>query len=287
MTMSDVEEGWRLPPALRQDLRDVACGVEESCAGICTRYLLDELERSSPPPADDVSLFEAENFVERYVIPGRMLVKLFGPRAVNDWRARVLRARRALTRLALKGDHEAIGTLHNAYGPGDPMTRAWPKASLDYLGPELTPLVRYVDATEVVRKQLVRENAVHYASSAATMAFALRNCTEAVDLEKMNLFERKALTASAEVISLQRFREREHYFERVITSADALRHIFDEKPVLQYPNETKAEWGERWSAQRDEETRRRAGFLTIARAEANLLLTSASRRFHTAWCGVK
>ncbi len=272
----------------------MARGVEETNAGVCTRYLLDELEAKGPPGEDDIRLFEAERFVDRYVQLTGYLTKLFGESNVVDWRARMHRCRRALRMLSESGDHRSVAILHIAHGPPDPMTRDWPSASVDFLGPELVPLVRYTDATEIVRKRLVREELVRPRGDAATMAFVIRNCTEhrseagrAIGWTNSNKWERERLGELGEVVSLSRYREAEEYFDKATSSGDALRYIFGEDMPPREHGETKESWQARREARQDTRARHRAEFLVAARDEACTMLTLASRAYHRAWAAAK
>lgn len=264
---------WRLPAQHRQDIRDVAYGVEESEAGVCTKYLLDELERKGPPPEGDVLLFDAEAFVEQYVMNTLLLKKLFGAHVI-DWRERILRSRRAFARLYECGDHHSVGVLHMAYGPPDPITKDWPRTSQDFLGRELVGLVRFTDGTEHVRKMLVRERAIPRPDpNAFGNWFATRNMEPTQPIE--------------ETIELARVRERERHYDAVISSGDALRFIFEVAPVPRLPNEEKQAWNDRRSSTRNAEDQRRAAFLTVVRMQASAMLANASRAYHAAWMASK
>lgn len=103
----------RLNKRHREDIRDIAHGVEESCVGVCTRYLLDRSLSHAPEPA--VAMHEVEKFVDRYSV--------FAHPEVATWRQRVQRARRAFARMTADGFGAYVAYLHIAYGPEDPVTR--------------------------------------------------------------------------------------------------------------------------------------------------------------------
>jgi hypothetical protein len=273
---NDHRDTWRLPAHHVQDLRDVAKGVEETNIGVCTRYLLDELERKGPPGEDEVAMYEAERFCDRY--DASEVDKLMGE-TVGPWLRRIQRTRRALALISEGGDHTTIGVLHVAYGYPDPLTRHFSRTTTDFLGPDLVSLVRYTDATEVIRRELVRagtDQQVALSGSGMT-AYALRDC---------KTFE---APIQGDVVDLTRWRAANRYLDKVITSADALQSVFDTYPEPQpkkVPGE-EPELHERrrvaWEARRDTHSARRTTFLVEVRVEADRMLTKASRVYWEAW----
>lgn len=253
---------WRLPPMRLQEIRDVAQGVEETNAGICTRYLLDELERAGPPGEDSIAMFDAERFCDEYAVLGHA--------SVQGWRSRILRCRRALRSLVddalppSRRDHEAVGVLHVAYGHPDPIVREWPNNALEFLGPELAPLVRYVQATEQVRLDLVRSEVM-----------IRRSIHRPGDGEVID------------VVDLGRHRGTDRWLDRVVSSGDAIRHVMGEPHVPQRPGEEREAWNRRRQARKDAHAAKRTSFLVQAKYEADMMLTRASVRYHEAWRATK
>jgi hypothetical protein len=255
-------------------LCDVARGVEESNAGVCTRYLLDELERKGPPGEDEIAMFDAERFVDRY--DASPLEKELGAK-LGAWRARMKRARRALALLSGASENRFVAVLHVAYGYPDPSTREWPKTAIDFLGAELTPLVRYVDATEVIRRQLVREGVPKQRALASSWVtrFALRRVRKQLEVP--------------ELIDLMSHRAAERYLDAIISSGDALRFVFggpSEPHPKREPEDEPGAFERRaatWNALRDAHNARRTSFLVQARVEADRLLSDASRAYLAAW----
>lgn len=180
----------RLAPRHWRALRDIAFGVEESDAGLCTRYLFDEFE--GPDEHEATRLFDGDRCLDIY--------QVFSNSTVSTWRAEIKRARRALTHLQETGQKHAAAILRVAYGPEDPSTREWPAEARAMFGPELVSLVRYTDTTEQIRRLLVR-------------------CEMAQKI-KPKVAELKATTRR--VIDLGWLRAYERQVDKIVTSGDAV-----------------------------------------------------------------
>jgi hypothetical protein len=248
------DNAWRLPPARAQELRDVASGVEESNAGVCCRYLLDSLAVDGSPDIDFDGyvhhLEAAERFVDRYGDYGKIPL-------VATWRARIGRTRRAIARLRLSGDHTSANVLYVAYGPPDPSS----VDLIEWLGRELAPLGRYVDAVERLRLEMAKQEAL---------------ASTRVD-------------ADDGPVSLGLHRARLARADRCLSSADALRAAlspFREPAVVPIAGEhlqaTEARREARRERQRAYGAQRDAFFLEV-KIEARRMLLSAERLFYVAW----
>jgi hypothetical protein len=232
---------YRLSRKHLEDLRDIAHGVEEGCAGVGTRYLVDHLTEGRD--REEVSLYEAEQWCEKYDSLDRI--------HVAPWRRRMERARRALERLRAREQHRSFAILHVAYGPVDPITRDWPASITTYFGRDLISLVRYTEATETARQQLVRLAAF------AELTRSPFSFSSHVSLRT------SSYPPMEQMVNLTNFRkvaEREDYDDQVITSGDALRYALSPIRELHRP-----------------------AFLTSARADAQGMLDSASRDYHDSW----
>ncbi len=253
---------WRLSRDRAQDLRDVACGLEESDVGIRTRYLFDEMEREHGRPAgfDHVPLHDVESFCDRFDV-----MEAFG---VNQWRARIRRCRAAIRRMQIAGDRDHAAALHVVHGPRCPFVRALDRQVLDHLG-ELTPLLRYTATTEAARKALVREQLARSGHHGRPSA--------------------GGLAPLAVVVSLSDYRERERFLDRVTSSGDAVRTAlaaFADPAPRPQPQESRSAFDTRQRSFADRSRAhadRRRAFLDEGRADADAMLTRASRAFHAAW----
>lgn len=248
---AEAPKSFRLPQHHREVLSDIAHGVEETDAGICTRYLLDHVNGSD----GEVHLHDIERFCD--------LHEVLDHEAVNTWRSRMRRARRALNVMRESMRHDEIAILHIAYGPEDPLTREWTKSVRDHFGRELTGLVRYTDAVEERRKKLVRAELVAYAHDYA-----------------MNIIVTQGLREPAQLVDFRRIQEREQYFDRIVSSTDAMRAALApvENP-LRGKNESPHDHAERIASH----NARRISFIIEAKKEADRMLVRASRAYHEAW----
>lgn len=190
-----------LPLHHQATLSDIAHGVEETEAGICTKYLID---LSTSSGVHELSpLHDVERCMDNYGV--------FALRAVASWHGRIKRARRALQAMSLADLQRHVAVLHIAFGAEDPATREWQRAVRDFYGPQLVSLARYTDATEERRMRLVR--------AAAGIAKPAR----------------PGLAELSNVVQLFARREREAYHERIITSGDALRAALSPDAVAERP----------------------------------------------------
>lgn len=280
-----IEKMWRLPSRHEQDLRDVARGLEETNAGVCTKYLLDELTKNIPDESEEagerVSLFAVEQFCDRY--------HSFADPYARTWRNRINRARRALARMSIAHAHTEVGTLHVVYGYPDPSTREWPKTTRSYFG-ELCSLVRYTDAVEAVRRKLIRAFALSPSGKTNGHAMAIRSFDYERECSRSEVLSGLPKRFGTEAIDFSRVREREEYADRFISSGDALTHALltpftEAKPVMGSCEPTNAFYArlatfEEKAAQHSET---RAAFLVEAKADAERMLSRASRVYHEAW----
>lgn len=252
-----IPRGERLPLHHQQDLQDIARGVEETCAGIATKYLMNGDDAGDH---EDVKLEDVEKMCDRF--------NVLGGSPAGGWLSRVKRARRALRAMREVGYHREVATLHVAYGPEDPSTRAWSRTVREYLGAELLGLVRYTDTTEERRKKLVRIEAM---------------------AQRMTLANLGGLGELRNVISLSRAREREAYFDRIITSGDALADAmapFDGDKPHRADDETREGYALRlrpYDERAASHLARRAEFMLAAKVDAETMLITASRLYHRAW----
>lgn len=237
-----------------QTLRDLFQGVEESRAGIRTRYIPDGNQGGSDD--EDVQLNDLERFVE-----------MTGGFARTKWRKEIDRAHEALTMLRRQDLNTEVGVLAVYYGHGDPSIVRWPSDALTYVTPHLARLVRYTDATERVRQQLI-------------------------DARGGVAVERSTLKDAVVLIADIRTTRRRADAERTVTSGDAIDFILDvhpahrPKPVcVVHPSrivehETRVQlWRE---ARRDVEIRKRA-FFVEAKDESVKLLAQAHAAYLACW----
>lgn len=256
-------DGYRLPGHHQRDLRDVARGVEETRAGIATRYLPE----GDGALGDHVPLAGALHDLERWCDSCQVWSRGAETGREAPWRRRIERARAALHRLERAGDLRSAAVLHVAYGHPDPIVRTWTHDVLRVVGePALAPLLRYTDAVEERRRAMVR---------AATR-------------EAMGPGPSLSPQAPAElgvVIRLGTWREREAWHDKGTTSGDALRAALAAyhapKPPKGAPDAEAL--GRRWAEARNDHDAARASFLLRARAEAGAMLAAASRAYHAAW----
>lgn len=145
-----------------QDLRDVASGTEEGDAGLCCSYLVDAASGEGAD-YDEHALTALERFVDRGIDVD--VADVGWVPVVRQWRARIIRCRRALRRLRERGDHQHASVLYVAHGHADPIVAQL--APLATLPPELRSLVRYTAATEEWRRAMVSAAARAVASDGA------------------------------------------------------------------------------------------------------------------------
>lgn len=269
---------WRLSPDRVLDLRDVALGVEESRAGVGCRYLIDHLAGGGGSPEADEDgyiskLADVEKFIERFGDWGKH-------EAVRDWRGRIARCRRALAALRKRGDHKSANVLMVAYGPRDACAAAtdvlsgWPR--------ELAALAKYVDAVEVKRLEMAREEARRPPSTGSFGHwFALRNSDEK-RVPKLG-------EVRGPVIDIVDYQERYARAERAITSGDALRvaiAAFPEPVVVRRDGEGVLSFEARKASRKERQEAHKEkldSFLREVRGEARHMLYDAERRYYERW----
>lgn len=244
---------FRLPTDHQLDLQDVARGVEESDAGVCCSYLIDTMSGEGQD-FDEHAPIGPERFADSAIQFTAIDIGLAVP-AVSRWRKKILRCRRALTRLRESGDHRSVSVLHVAYGYPDPIVRQIPE--LLTMTVKLGVLVRYTEVVEEKRQEMVRAEA------------ARRSTGDLVDLTQRRTLLR--------------------YYDRIVSSADALRSAlapFSEPSVVRMEGECHQEHEARREARRGREEAhraRRSAFLTRAKIEAVKMLARAEERYHESW----
>lgn len=247
-----------------------------------------------------IKMFDVEKFIDRYCsaetddIPGKVLM---------GWRKRIKRVHRVFVHMHRAGLTRSVAVLNVAYGHIDPSIVHWDNKSIEYMVDQDAPpvhgrkttlasLVRYTDATEEVRRQLVRERVAHQKSLAESPAtqLALRNCKEHLEegaIECMNLFERRRLELPPDLLDFTRHREIEQYLDRQITSGDALTEVFGELRVNRMAGQSLDAWKRHYEERKTYHDSRRVSFRLRAKREACEMLTIASRHYHDAFQEVK
>lgn len=283
----DVEHrSWRLPPNHITDLRDVAKGVEETNAGVCCRYLVDQLDGSGVSADIDEDgyvnhLDAVERFCDQYGV--------WKHPTVITWRKRIDRCRRAIAMMHLTGDHKAVSVLHVVYGYPDPFVRSFPKKVLEAFG-ELASLAKYTDAVEVRRQEVARteatEKATRFEAEVSRYEIVPESAIHAAELAWMKdeQLESNAVRHGfrpeygADLATVIRHRDYYQYALRVISSSDALRSHIN--------TEVEKDWDEtpeHFQAQKEAADVRRDIIVSQIKVEADQMLVAASRRYHAAW----
>lgn len=296
---------WRLPPNHVQDIRDVALGVEESNAGVCCRYLIDQLASAGSLDVDEEDgyvhrLHEIERFVERYGDFGRI------PQIVT-WRMRIARTRRAIALLRTRGNATHANVLMVAYGHDDPFA----SMLVGILGRELANLARYTDAVELRRIEMVRVETSRLAARPRTdtstkdvpahwkgdlskdeIRYDAGDDREQTGSERARCAMQMGLRAdagNAEVIDLARRRERFEWATLAISSGDAIRHAlaaFHEPPCIPIPGEGRLAFEARKEARKDRQKAhdaKRETFMLDVKIDAYRMLCAAEKAYHDAW----
>ena len=244
---------FRLPTDHQLDLQDVARGVEESDAGVCCSYLIDTTSGEGGD-FDEFAPVGPERFADSAIEFIAYDIGLSVPR-VSRWRQKILRCRRALSQLRESGDHRSVSVLHVAYGYPDPIVRQLPE--LLGMSVKIGVLVRYTDVVEEKRQEMVRTEA------------ARRSTSDVVDLNQRRSMIR--------------------YYDRIVSSADALRAAlapFSEPLPTPKDGEGHLEYEARREARRNREEahrNRRSAFLTRAKVEAVKMLARAEEQYHQSW----
>jgi hypothetical protein len=288
------ERLFRLPPDRAKDLRDVARGVEETDAGVCCSYLVDHMSGEGAD-FDEHALQDAERFAEQSL----SFDDLDKVHVVRDWRARLVRARRALRLLHDRGDGRAVAVLHVAHGHPDPITRD--HAELLGMREErgvnpLGSLARYTDEVERRRQEMISREL------RASLPRRGARYREGGDLRAMAAADGYDPDHVAEMIDLIDARERRERLDRVITSGDALRDallpflepgpsprwivVAERADHTEVRRETGAEVASRRAGRDAREAahrERREAFLSRVRADAARMLSRAEKAYHDAW----
>lgn len=228
----------------------MARGVEESNAGVRTKYLLEGglLQHACSSGLDDdgtVHLLDAEAYCER-----------FSSWSTLSWPARIKRCRLALANMRRAGGGRHADALHVVYGHPDPLLRQLPGGALDALG-DAAPLARYTDAVEERRRRMVR----------AELGAGALTRVNASGLAELG------------VVDLALARDRERWVDRMVSSADALREALAPFHSRRHEGEDKAAW----QARRDAHGWRRADFLAAVGRDAGRMLEEAGRAYAEAW----
>ena len=293
---------FRLAEGHRQDLRDVACGVEESDVGVGCTYLVDS--RSGEGADYDE---HALDDVERYADQAIEVDRLTGEKSVRMWRRRIVRCRRALCRMRERGEQREASVLYVAYGYPDPLVEQLP--DLKSFG-VLASLARYVDATEEKRQELVRKEAASSErrfddGKRTRMGREWRGVDREADEIRRHGDERaqsgsekaraalslglEATAGNKGVVSLAERRSRLATAERTITSADALRAAlatFPDAQLSRGEGEPVLAFEARKQARKDREAAHRAkreAFLTQCRIECSRELSAAEAAYYARW----
>jgi len=264
----DEHRPFRLTPARVQDIKDVACGVEESDVGVCCSYLVD-FNSGAGADYDEHALHDLERYVGAAVDfgdevdPAGTLLK---HPVVAAWRGRIQRTRRAFIALRNAGDHTSASALMAAHGYPDALARSL----IDEMGEKLqdcplSSLARYTEVVEEHRLYLAREEAA---------------------------YRRPWNVLPGNVVNFTRHREGYERAERCISSGDALRSalaIFSEPSPAKVPSENPLLFEQR-KAQRKERKehhdQKRTAFLLRVKIDATRMLSRAERAWHTAWLSV-
>jgi len=255
---------FRLPTDHQLDLQDVARGVEESDAGVCCSYLIDTTSGEGGD-FDEFAPVGPERFADSAIEFIAYDIGLSVPR-VSRWRQKVLRCRRALSRLRESGDHRSVSVLHVAYGYPDPIVRQLPE--LLTMTVKIGVLVRYTDVVEEKRQEMVRAEAARTSRDFDGRGY------EGDGKQLVDFIERRNRTRTADA---------------AITSADALRAAlapFSEPVPTLKEGEGHLEYEARREARRSREEahrNRRSAFLTRAKVEAVKMLARAEERYHESW----
>lgn len=181
----DDRQRFRLPGARLTALRDITRGVEESDAGIRTRYLVDRDVVVGIRDTEEVHVFDAEAFIDRRMTWDERDADLWQrtgrPRPATPTErhlnlARCRRTLRAMQERSFSFSEKAdgiksvrvvdgsflVGVLHVAYGWPDPFVSTLPEEIQKQLKtpePELANLIRYTDATEDHRQVMIVRHA--------------------------------------------------------------------------------------------------------------------------------
>lgn len=276
---------WRLPPNHVTDLRDVAKGVEETNAGVCCRYLVDQFAGAGIADIDEDGYVNHLDAVERFCDQ----YGVWKHPTIITWRTRIDRCRRAIALMHLQGHHKHVGVLHVVYGYPDPFTRSFPKKVLDAFG-ELASLAKYTDLVEVRRQEIARLEACDMSERAEDRRGREEPVPEspihAVMLESAKDAEIEATAVrhgfrpeyGGDLASTIRHRDYYEYALRVISSSDALRSHIDTE-VERENDET----SEHFQVRKEATDARREVIVSQIKVEADQMLVTASRAYHASW----
>lgn len=284
---------WRLPANHIADLRDVARGVEETNAGVCCRYLVDQLSGAGHSDIDRdgyVNHLDAvEKFCDQYGV--------WKHPTVVTWRRRIERSRRAIARMHMAHDHKHVGVLHVVYGYPDPLTRCFPKKVLDTLG-EMASLAKYTDLVEVRRQEMARQEAMRVSAQVGKIKIAPTKDVPGhwkTTNDTINEWDDRAQSGTDEItrvavrqnippeygpmlVDLMKHRDLYEHALRIVSSSDALR--LQLAPASdRYDDETDEHHKER----RETAEARRDVFVSQVKIECDKLVVAASKRYHAAW----
>ena len=278
----DSERLFRLPEHHVADLRAIATGVEESDAGVCCRYLIDQLTSGGSPDVDEDGyehhLEAAERFCERFGVWRHPLV--------TSWRNRLRRARLTIRRMHERGASEHVSVLMIAHGHPDPMVRDIPEL---VAMKELGSLARYTD--------IVEERRLELAHAEATRMVANPGFVQTFDVFGDGSTWERAIAEHAgwnadefaELIDLAAMREARATAVSRVTSADALRSAllpFNEPPAVQERGEAHHAFQARCEARTERKKRHRQrvdAFVTELRLQTRRMLAAAEATYHATW----
>jgi hypothetical protein len=229
---------------------------------------------------------------------------------LRDRRRRCERAMAALRSTAEGASHAAV--LHIVYGWPDPFVNTLPAEVRVALGPEFAPLARYTDTVEAKRMAMVREGASRGARTYVPahervteihpherqligLSAAIAYANETLEMFRLaanhgvDITETPRSAAVGMLFDLERGRSLMHWFDRNLSSGDALRAgvgAFLEPMPVQGERETKRQLQARKDARKGRLVEHRAkvaAFVTAIKVDANRMLTTASEAFKAAW----
>lgn len=279
---------WRLPRDHIADLRDVARGVEETNAGVCCRYLIDQFSGAGHSDIDEDGYVHHLDAVERFCDT----YGVWKHPTVESWRHRIGRCRRAIARMHGMGHHKHVGVLHVVYGYPDPLTKEFPKKSVDSLG-EMASLIKYTDLVEVKRQEMARQEAMtmskrvarieptkdlpgHWKADGDTIYEWDKRFQNGDEITRTAIRQNLPVEYGPLLIDLMKHRELYEYSLRCISSSDVVRQQFA-------PLEERDETDDQYRERRANYENRRDVFVSQVKVESDKLLVAASRSYHAAW----
>ena len=258
---------WRLAHHHIEDLQDVARGVEETNAGVCCKYLIDQ--RSGIGADYDETVLDAvENFSERY---GVGLEWRKADPTLLTWFRRIERCRRAFAKMYGAFEHKHVAVLHIVYGYPDPSIRTLPQTFIDSLQ-ELASLAKYTNTVEVYRQEMARQEGMRRSQKYSNKEQSKEEIH--ADAFRHNM----SPDHFAPIIDIIHTRDRIHWADMAISSGDALRSMFATLKERD-PIESK----EHYQVRKDNADVRRDTLTFQIKSEAKEMHKVASKKYHNAW----